>query len=210
MKNPLEILYPPRCIGCFEVVESGQMFCESCRKAFEKSLAVDDRRIGEFYCLSLYRYTAVVRQSVWNIKYKHSLTVCRKAGMLLADAARQSVAYFSADLVVDVPMTKTEKKRRGFNQSEILAQLVAKNLNLPFSPKGLVKVKETAPQKVLSAAKRLRNMRGAFRADEKVVGGKRVLLIDDVVTTGATVRSAAEALMKAGAVDVFVLSFASA
>ena len=130
--------------------------------------------------------------------------------MLLADAARQSVAYFSADLVVDVPMTKTEKKRRGFNQSEILAQRVAQNLNLPFSPKGLVKVKETAPQKVLSAAKRLRNMRGAFRADEKAVGGKRVLLIDDVVTTGATAKCAAEALMKAGAVDVFVLSFASA
>jgi len=105
------------------------------------------------------------------------------------------------DLIIPIPLHPRRKRRRGYNQSELLAAPLARVLGLPLTPRGLQRVRHTAPQVGLGPEERHDNVRGAFAATD-AVHGRRVLLIDDVLTTGATMRAAAEALLAAGAASV--------
>jgi ComF family protein len=105
------------------------------------------------------------------------------------------------DLVVPLPLARKRLAERGFNQSAQLGKAVARRLSLPFEPHGLLRVRETAPQAGLSRAERLKNVKGAFGC-ERSLTGRRVALIDDVMTTGATLSDAARALKKQGAAQV--------
>ena len=111
-----------------------------------------------------------------------------------------------ADVVTFVPMTAKEIKERGYNQSELLAEEVAKRLNLPITST-VLKIKETDKQKRLTAKERRENLKGVFAvADKTAIKGKRILLVDDVITTGATVNECSAVLKKAGATKVSSLT----
>lgn len=116
---------------------------------------------------------------------------------------------FNAELALAVPLSETAKRKRGYNQSELLAKDFAKRLKLEFSDKALTKIKETKKQVGLSKSERQQNLSGAFAANGDIVNGRNVLLIDDVLTTGATANECSRALLKAGANRVQVLVVAS-
>ncbi len=117
--------------------------------------------------------------------------------------------FLSADFITFVPMSVKEKKNRGFNQSELLAIATAERIGLPVKDI-LLKTRETDRQAKLNREERLKNLRGAFKVtDKKEVSGKKVLLIDDVFTTGATSLTISGILKKAGADKVTVLTVAS-
>jgi ComF family protein len=107
-------------------------------------------------------------------------------------------------LVIPVPMDRASRAQRGFNQAERIARELSLRWSLPLSC-ALVKGRRTKPQSALGREERLVNLDGAFGADVDVVGGTRVILVDDLVTTGATVRACARALRAAGAVEVRVV-----
>ena len=113
----------------------------------------------------------------------------------------------NAEIAVFVPMTREEEKKRGFNQSELLARNVAERLNLPLLP-ALVKTKNTSQQKQLKREEREKNLIDAFACIYKEVKGRKILLIDDVFTTGATANACTHTLLKAGAKEVSVLTAA--
>ena len=123
------------------------------------------------------------------------------AGMLYSRGLPQAQA------VTAVPLSKKRLLERGFNQSMLLGGHIARWSGAKLLPHAIVKVKETRPQAGLGRQERVRNLRGAFRADG-CLGGMTVLLIDDVITTGATVRECSEALVRAGAKEVFVAALA--
>jgi len=110
-----------------------------------------------------------------------------------------------ATMVVPVPMDRESRARRGFNQAESIARTMAASLGLPLQTGALAKLRRTRPQSALGRESRLTNVRGAFCAESEHVRGARVLLVDDLVTTGATVRACADALRAAGAAEVAVL-----
>jgi ComF family protein len=110
------------------------------------------------------------------------------------------------DVVTYVPMSRTDRRRRGFNQAQILARSIGRRLGIPVLPL-LAKVRETLPQAALSAIKRRENLHEAFRQIRSVKRG-RVLLVDDVYTTGATVEECARVLKMGGHRAVFVLTVA--
>jgi len=112
------------------------------------------------------------------------------------------------DLVVPVPLHPRRLRARGFNQSLELARGLARLAGLPLAAQALLRTRHTVPQARLERAQRLTNLRGAFRADSALTAGRRVLLVDDVSATGATLRECATALRRAGAsgVDVVVLA----
>ena len=112
---------------------------------------------------------------------------------------------FDSDVVTFVPMTKKEQRKRGYNQSELLAREIANSLSLECRP-SLKKVKESPEQKSLSAKERAENLKGVFSCSDAALKGKRVLLIDDVFTTGATANECSGVLLKAGASNVLVLT----
>jgi predicted amidophosphoribosyltransferase len=101
-------------------------------------------------------------------------------------------------------------RERGYNQVSFLALPLALALGIPYKPKGLTRIHETNTQVNLSASERLRNVMGAFIADSSIVENKTVLVIDDVATTGSTISACTEALVDAGAKEVYGLTLARA
>ncbi len=127
----------------------------------------------------------------------------------MTQAGRELIG--DADLILPVPLHRTRLWRRRFNQSAALAQVVAREAGLPLATTALTRVRRTRQQVGLTRAQRAANLQGAFHisaAMRGLVEGRRALLIDDVLTTGATVNAASRALLRAGASAVDVLTFA--
>ncbi len=112
-------------------------------------------------------------------------------------------------VVVPVPLHPSRRRERGYDQADILAHVIARALELPCESRALRRIRPTKQQAMLDAGDRLRNVAGAFKANE-LVAGQDVLLIDDVTTTGATLDSAAGELRRAGAASVVGLVFSVA
>ena len=134
------------------------------------------------------------------------------AGRLLPLVGRLPMA---PEMIVAVPLGRKHLAKRGYNQSAIVARQLARELgrhdqDCRFEPRAMRRVRETLPQSGLDAVARARNVAGAFRAERRYVAGRRVLLIDDVLTTGATASAAAKALCAAGAAEVALLTLARA
>jgi len=130
---------------------------------------------------------------------------------MLSGVARKEGLVKEQDLLTSVPLHWRRRLRRGFDQAGLLAQRLSRFLQIPLSDRNLRRIRATASQTGLSESKRRENVRGAFRVrrpDE--VEGKRVLLVDDVMTTGATASECARTLLSAGAKDVSVLVVARA
>jgi len=149
------------------------------------------------------RYAAPVDALEARFKF-HAGLAC---GRLLSQLMYASVKAPACDLLVPMPLHRARLAQRGYNQALELARPLAQAWQLPLQPGWLRRLRDSAPQSQLDAAERRRNVRGAFLADTAVLG-RRVLLVDDVVTTGSTARAAAKALLAAGAAQVSVLAAA--
>lgn len=114
------------------------------------------------------------------------------------------------DYIIYVPMTKKSMRKRGYNQSELLAKSISKRLKTPVLKDAVVKVKETSEQKSLSHRERVKNLAGCFKVEKRTeIKGKNILLIDDVMTTGATADEICKRLLNAGAKQIFLATAAS-
>lgn len=158
---------------------------------------------------SAVRYDDVARTLVHAFKYGDRLDLAPTMGRWMANAGRMLLD--EADALVPVPLHWRRQWARRFNQSALLAEVVSKASTVPVSYRALKRVKATPQQVGLSQAARAQNVQGAFRvpADGKAeVAGRRLILIDDVLTSGATMDACARALLRAGAAQVHALTFA--
>ena len=152
-------------------------------------------------------YEEELRELIHVFKYGRVQTLAKPLGRFLASALPREQTF---DVIVPMPLYWRKRWRRGFNQAALLARELARRTHIPVS-NALRRVKDTAAQAGLTNAKRRRNVSGAFRARNKTaLSGQRVLLIDDVLTTGATAASCARALRAAGARQVTLLTLARA
>lgn len=142
-------------------------------------------------------HTGVARELVHALKFKGVLAAARPLGHLVAAAARQ-LALPGEVLVCPVPLHWTKRRQRGFNQAAEIARVAARELGLPYAPRLLKRVRGGVGSVHRSARGRAREVSGAFRADP-AVRGRGVLLVDDVMTTGATLGACARALARRGA-----------
>lgn len=150
---------------------------------------------------SVYLYEGRAAQAVRRLKYGRATSLAAA----MADDLASHIRALGEDLIVPVPIHRRRRGERGFNQAELLCQ---GRHDRPVSTTAIRRVRMTPPQASLPVAERAENLRGAFRADPREVEGRKVLLVDDVVTTGHTARECAAALMAAGAIEVGVLAFA--
>ena len=157
------------------------------------------------------RYEGLLRELVLGFKFHGRLGQGRLLAGFLAAAWRRAAARGgpgcpdgTPDLLVPTPLHPRRLAWRGFNQSLELARLLGREIGAPLAPQALARLRDTVPQSSLPGRERRTNLTGAFAADPAQVAGRRVLLIDDVMTTGATVETAAQALRRAGAVRVDV------
>jgi competence protein ComFC len=187
---------PPRCPLCWQPERRGERCgrCAQARPAFAGAR-------------SLYLYQGPVREAVHALKYNHLSGLARPmAEMMAACLEREALAV---DAVVPVPLFGRRRRLRGYNQSALLGRELARLGGLPLVEGGLARRRDTPPQaRSVDAEARRRNVAGAFAADARRVEGRSVLLIDDVMTTGATLDACAQALRQAGAASVWALTFA--
>ncbi len=149
-----------------------------------------------------------IRHAIHSLKYGRNVALGDTLAPYLADFANK--LDWRVDLVVPVPLGKQRMKERGFNQVGLFARPLASIQRWQYSSQGLKRVRETQSQVGLSPIERKENISGAFCADPDLVCGKDILLMDDVVTTGATLEACTEALLVAGAQTVYALTLARA
>jgi ComF family protein len=143
------------------------------------------------------------------LKYRKMTHVAGDLATVLAGCAGAHFGDAGIDAVECVPLHRRRFRQRTFNQSALLAAGVALRMGLPVLDGGLTRTRDTGTQTRMNATMRSKNVRGAFEVrDPAVVEGRRILLVDDVMTTGATVSECSRALDEAGAADVYVLTVA--
>lgn len=150
-------------------------------------------------------YDGDVKRLIYKLKFGKKTYIAQTLGALMADKYLE--CGMDAEIITFVPMTESEVKKRGFNQAELLANEVGKRLDVPVLP-ALVKIKSTSEQKQLKGKDRALNLEGAFACVFEQVKGRKILLVDDIFTTGATANECANTLLKAKAREVSVLTAA--
>jgi competence protein ComFC len=154
-------------------------------------------------------YEAGLRQSLVHLKFRGCQRIAGTLGRLAFERCMLLGELAKPAAVVPVPLSRKRRRQRGYNQSMLLAGVVARLAGVPMKSRILVKHKERPPQAELSAAIRWRNAAGAYRAQiPSYLRGKAILLVDDVFTTGATVEACTRVLLRAGAGSVDVLTVA--
>jgi ComF family protein len=231
----LDLVFPPSCLACRKGIAEHGALCAACwseiafieRPYCERLGSPFDQDMGAPGMISLEaaanppafnsaravaRYDSdKARALMHRLKYFDRLELAEPLGRWMARAGAELLSQ--ADVLVPTPLHRLRLIARRFNQSAALAAVVARESSVPAEMLALERVKATAPQVGLTRVQRSANLQGAFRVRDGEGGkiaGKNVVLIDDVLTTGATANAATRALLRAGAARVDVLVFARA
>jgi len=206
----LDLMFPPRCAFCRKFLKNGEKFlCKSCEHTLPYA---DDERKGDFFtvCVSPLYYKDSVRDSILRFKFKNATNYTTCYGKMLAGCISKSLSG-KYDYITWVPLSKKRLKKRGYDQAMLLAMATALELN-DVALELLKKTLDIPAQSGLEAReKRRANVSGAYSViDPELVKGKRILLIDDIVTTGSTLSECARVLLMAGAESVSCAALAAA
>ena len=219
----LDWLFPPVCGGCGK---TGTRWCLACQEKVETvskpvcdACGLPQARSGlcarcrqKHPSFRLLRSWAVfedpVQEALHRLKYRRDIGL----GDALSDQMSGFVKQLGwpVDMLVPIPLGKKRLRERGYNQVAMVAIPLSMQLGLEYCPTALIRARETRSQVGLSAMERQENVQDAFLAGTRKVGGRTVLLMDDVSTTGATLSSAAEALYASGVRDVYAITIARA
>ena len=218
MTGPLEVLldllFPPKCVFCKKLLHKGEEgFCAHCQEHLPWSVGAEAEQTMEFVslCASPLWYQDEVRASFHRYKFKGSRGYAKVYCRLMAQCVRDHLAG-RYDLITWVPLSPQRRKARGYDQAMLLAEAAALELE-DVAAETLIKVRDTSAQSGLGKddSARRANVLGAYRpTDPELIAGRRILLIDDVVTTGSTLSECACTLRTAGAADVVCVTLARA
>ena len=196
----LSFLFPPKCILCGNILSHSETdLCHHCRTHTEELIKAKRNIPFVAHWTAIWYYKDTVRKSIHKYKFRNARSYANAYGRLLA----MKLLDEKWDILTWVPISSMRKFRRGYDQSQLLAEAVAKELNTK-AVRTLKKTRNTKPQSTLTElAQRRANVLGVYKAQNKeTIAGKRILLLDDVITTGATASECAKTLLTAGAAEV--------
>ena len=223
----LDIFFPRRCPVCDDIVmPKGQLICPRCKqklsyikqptcmkcgkmlKSFEQEYCYDCTKKRHTYRqgISLLQYDSIAKKSLAAFKYHNKreygdfyvAEICERYG--------KKILSWNPDALIPIPVHPSRKRKRGFNQAEILADGIGKILNIPVVTNALLRIKKTLPQKNLNDRQRLDNLKSAFGATIAAKGLTTVILVDDIYTTGSTMEACTVVLKNAGVKNVYFIS----
>ncbi len=207
----IELLYPPKCIFCEAVTEDGYI-CSSCEKSLPWTGKNSCVTKGDFFvrCVSPLHYKDNVRNAIHRYKFRHYESYGKHFAELIYDCVTENIPQ-KPDLITFVPLSFRRRLSRGYNQSQLMAEHIARLSGIPLYPV-LRKTKHTTAQSLLDdASKRKANISGAYKVRRNTdITGLNILLIDDVVTTGSTLSECSRMLLMAGADAVYCATLAKA
>lgn len=218
----LDLIFPPRCPGCGRL---GELFCHACRAQVEPISGPVCPRCGRpteqaepcASCrptaspleriVSAVVFAGPMRAAIHELKYNNGRALAAPLAVYLVEAWRR--ADLAADCIVPVPLHARRQAERGYNQAALLAHGLSRAVGVPLDERLVIRRKATQQQVWLNAAQRRENVRDAF-ACRGPANGRRIVLVDDVCTTGSTLEACAAALRAAGAGSVCALTLARA
>lgn len=221
----LELIFPRRCPFCDEVVAFGEYICPECEKKISPITEPVCRKCGKpidnermEYCYDCSRkkhayhtgkavfvYQGAVKESLYRFKYANRREYAAFYGQQAVMHYGTWIRQCGIEVLVPVPVHKQRRRQRGYNQAELFAREIGRRMNLPVRTDLLIRSINTRPQKELDDVQRKKNLKKAFTITQSIVQLKKILLIDDIYTTGSTADAVAELLKCAGAETVYVL-----
>ena len=227
--NILNLLYPDRCPLCDAarpVKETGVCpdcvkklitvkgpLCEKCGRPMMREGMICYDCVADNFSFdggkSIFTYSSV-GESIYRLKYMNRPSYAKTFGKLMAIEAKDWLEWIEPDALVPVPLHKKRLIKRGYNQAKELADAISKHAGIPVADYLVKRSKNTVPQKLVDKKGRQINMKKAFIVEENVVSFKRIVLIDDIFTTGSTIDSLARELKNAGVKEVFFLTISRA
>jgi competence protein ComFC len=220
----LDLVYPPHCVACGHLGEwlcaeclrgvpwlDGPC-CSRCGQPMAKAGSLCNECAGGGLALESARAVSLhvppLREAIYGLKYDGLRALVAPLALLLAEAWRRT--SWPIDVIVPVPLHERRIRRRGYNQSLLLADALSRHLGVPLEGRVLVRERNTRTQVGLKRQERWLNVAGAFRCRDASLQGKSILLVDDVFTTGATLEACAVALVASGSAQVRALTLTRA
>lgn len=219
-----DFIYPPSCTTCSRNLLHGEFYvCTKCWNAFERVAPTEtviqsieekflaEKEVDKIVSVFLFEQDPRVRTAIHLLKYSGAEAIADRLGIYISKKIADDEKLSTCNMVVPVPLHSARKRERGYNQSELIARRVGRELSIEHEPLILARTRQTQTQTMFDAEGRRRNIAGAFAMGKRfmdVVVGKNILLIDDVITTGSTVKECAKVLKENGAAEVYAASAA--
>jgi len=204
----MEVIYPSKdeCLICKKLLQGEMMLCQYCESKIihcKEAYVISKDEIDIVYYSAAY-YTDIITEMIIRLKYKSDFNSGEVISSLMTKVIKKERLDF--DFISFVPMKRKAIRKRGYNQSEYLARLIGKEVNRPVI-KTLIKSEDSKDQIGLDGLLRWKNLMGCFNAvNHKKIENKKILLVDDVITTGATGFYCANELLRSGAKKVTILT----
>lgn len=235
IRGLVNIAYPKVCLGCkcrldasttneyvcsrcwSKIKKNTPPFCHSCGRHLEKNNRAKNicpeclkKKLHFDRAFSPCSYEGVIKNLIHEFKYNGKEHLAKPLSKIMADFIREyDLPINYLDLIIPMPLHKTRLREREFNQAEVLGRHIAAEFNKNLAPGALIRIRPTKTQTELAVEKRFMNVKESFAAGDIDLKNKNLLIVDDVLTTGATSSEAALALKNAGANIVFVLTLAN-
>jgi len=194
----------PFCPYCKSFLAESETKCSFCKSDGGIS---EDHKIP--MVRSLGRFDDYYKELIHRFKYGKKIPLGKRLAQRLGETINSDPRFLKSDFLIPVPLHKSRYRERGFNQSEIVAEEISKIAGLPLLKNALIRKKNTKDQTNLSFQQREENVKGAFVVTQpEIINGKRIVLVDDVITTGATLSECARTLKQAGAEKILGMTIA--
>ena len=209
----LDLIYPPVCGVCGKIDKNS--LCKKCEIQLRKQAVYgidhysqdSDQIIDEH--LYIFMYGGVIRQIFLNYKFNEKAYLYKTFTNFLLKNEKFVEIIKSYDIIIPVPVSKERRKKRGYNQSGLIAKEISKKLNIPINQTSLKKVKNIVAQSTLNKEQREKNIQGAYiMKNAKSLKSKKVLIIDDIYTTGSTINECSKILYEVGTNKIGALTIA--
>lgn len=196
-KNKLYIVSSPTCMKCGQPIDDPQgEYCYDCGK----------KRHAFIQGKGVFLYKGAIKTSMYRFKYGGKQEYASFYVMHAVKNYGKWIEQEKIDLIIPVPMYRKKEKMRGYNQAAVFAKALSKTIGIPYSRKLVTRTKNTEPQKLLNDVERKNNLKNAFKVEENIVKYRRILLVDDIYTTGSTIDAIASEIKKAGVQNIYFLS----
>ena len=220
-----DYIYPPRCLGCDELLLPGMSICKQCNCVIRRVKEPACKKCGkplkyqrEEYCSdcagkehkfrqgkAVFVYEGKIRQSMYRFKYSNRREYAAFYAKEAVSLHKDWIKRRKVEVIIPIPMYQAKKRRRGYNQAEVFATALGRELAMPVDTKVVKRIRNTVPQKELNDWERRHNLKNAFQLVSDIVRYKEILLVDDIYTTGSTIDAVAEVLLSGGAKNVYYI-----
>lgn len=208
MLNVLEVIYPNICGFCGKV--SKENICPKCKyeiKKYEANITLKNEYFENG--VSIYNYKDIIRKKIIDYKFQNKPYLYKTFGEIILKNKKICGIFEKYDIIIPVPTHKKRKNKRGYSQTELIAKYISKRTGIVFGKDVLNKIKNNVSQTEVNKTEKAQNVKNAFTINNiEKIKGKKVILFDDVYTTGSTVNECSRVIKKANVKDIFVLTIA--